>query len=87
MSGPLSGFRIIDLSRVLSGPVATALLADQGAEVIKVEPLGGDIVRHMASGPDGLNAAFLAVNRGKRSIAVNLKEAAGSTSSSAWFAT
>ena len=47
MKGPLSGFRVIDLSSVLSGPAATVLLADQGADVIKVEPPAGDIVRRM----------------------------------------
>ncbi|MCZ6618917.1 MAG: CoA transferase [Gammaproteobacteria bacterium] len=77
MSGPLSGFRILDLSRVLSGPVATVLLADQGADVIKVEPLAGDIVRHMGGNPGGLTPGFLSANRGKRSIALDLKSAAG----------
>ena len=75
MSGPLAGFRILDLSRVLSGPVATALLADQGADVIKVEPLGGDVVRAMGGG--GLTAGFLSANRGKRSIALDLHSEAG----------
>ncbi|MEM7019731.1 MAG: CoA transferase [Pseudomonadota bacterium] len=75
MSGPLTGFKILDLSRVLSGPVATALLADQGAEVIKVEPYGGDVVRAM--GGDGVTAGFLAANRGKKSIALDLHSEAG----------
>lgn len=75
MSGPLTGFRILDLSRVLSGPVATALLADQGADVIKVEPLGGDVVR--ALGGSGLTPGFLSANRGKRSIALDLHTDAG----------
>jgi crotonobetainyl-CoA:carnitine CoA-transferase CaiB-like acyl-CoA transferase len=75
MTGPLAGFRILDLSRVLSGPVATALLADQGADVIKVEPFGGDVVRAMGGG--GLTPGFLAANRGKRSIALDLHSEAG----------
>ncbi len=77
MSGPLSGFRVLDLSRVLSGPVATVLLADQGADVIKVEPLVGDIVRHMGGNPGGVTPGFLSANRGKRSIALDLKSDAG----------
>jgi len=75
MSGPLSGFRVLDLSRVLSGPLATTLLADQGAEVIKVEGFGGDVTRAMGGG--GLSAGFLASNRGKKSIAVDLHSTAG----------
>ena len=75
MSGPLSGFRILDMSRVLSGPVATALLADQGADVIKVEPPAGDIIRAM--GGAELGPGFLTANRGKRSIALDLKSEAG----------
>lgn len=75
MSGPLSGFRILDMSRVLSGPAATVLLADQGADVIKVEPLSGDIVRQMGGG--GVTPGFLTANRGKRSIALDLKTEAG----------
>jgi len=77
MKGPLSGFRVIDLSSVLSGPAATVLLADQGADVIKVEPPAGDIVRRMGRGHDSLSPAFVAANRGKRSVCLNLKEAAG----------
>ncbi len=75
MSGPLSGFRVLDLSRVLSGPLATTLLADLGAEVIKVEGFGGDVTRAMGGG--GLTAGFLASNRGKKSIAVDLHSTAG----------
>lgn len=75
--GPLAGFRIIDLSRVLSGPVATMLLADQGAEVIKVEPLEGDITRMMGVGNDGMTSGFLNMNRGKRGIALDLHSPAG----------
>lgn len=75
-SGPLSGFKIIDLSRVLSGPISTGLLADQGADVIKVEPPAGDIVRHMGGGK-GLGPGFLTINRGKRSIVLDLKSEQG----------
>jgi crotonobetainyl-CoA:carnitine CoA-transferase CaiB-like acyl-CoA transferase len=72
MNGPLADYRILDLSAVLSGPLATMFLCDQGAEVIKVEPLGGDIVRHMGGG-SGISATFLSANRGKKSIAIDLK--------------
>lgn len=75
MSGPLSGFKVLDMSRVLAGPAATVLLADQGADVIKVEPLRGDVVRAMGGG--GVTPGFVTVNRGKRSIALDLKSAAG----------
>ena len=77
MKGPLSGIRVIDLSSVLSGPAATVLLADQGADVIKVESPAGDIVRRMGRGHDSLSPAFVAANRGKRSVCLNLKEATG----------
>jgi crotonobetainyl-CoA:carnitine CoA-transferase CaiB-like acyl-CoA transferase len=75
MSGPLSGFKILDMSRVLAGPAATVLLADQGADVIKVEPLRGDVVRAMGGG--GITPGFVTSNRGKRSIALDLKSPAG----------
>ena len=74
-SGPLTGFRIVDLSRVLSGPIATTLLADQGADVIKVEPLNGDLIRAM--GGSGLSGTFVSANRGKRSIALDLRTPRG----------
>lgn len=77
MNGPLAGFRVLDLSRVLSGPASTMLLADQGADVIKVEPLRGDITRQMGVGHNGMTSGFLNMNRGKRSIAVDLKTEAG----------
>ncbi|MBQ75297.1 MAG: CoA transferase [Gammaproteobacteria bacterium] len=77
MQGPLTGFKILDLSAVLSGPLATAWLADQGAEVIKVEPLQGDIVRHMGGGAKGITPSFLNANRGKKSIAIDLKTETG----------
>jgi crotonobetainyl-CoA:carnitine CoA-transferase CaiB-like acyl-CoA transferase len=74
-SRPLSGVRVVDLSAVLSGPLATALLADQGAEVIKVEPPGGDQSRRIGPAKGDLSAMFITANRGKRSIVLDLKRA------------
>lgn len=75
---PLEGIRVIDLTTFLSGPSATQLLGDLGADVIKVESLGGDSSRSIA-GPeiDNVSAYFLANNRNKRSIAINLKTPEG----------
>lgn len=75
MPGPLDGIRVIDLTTVISGPVCTMLLADQGADVIKVEPPGGDIARRMSGGGE-FSAMFISSNRGKRSIALDLKQPA-----------
>ncbi|MEJ2132883.1 MAG: CoA transferase, partial [Gammaproteobacteria bacterium] len=78
MPGPLSGIRVLDLTSMISGPIATMMLGDQGADVIKVEPLGGDLVRGLrADGSGGLSAMFISSNRSKRSFAVNLKEREG----------
>lgn len=78
MSGPLAGVRIVDLSAIIAGPMATGILADQGAEVVKVEPLGaGDLCRWLGPNYKGLGAMFAAVNRNKRSIALNLKDPRG----------
>lgn len=78
MSGPLTSYRIIDLSSMISGPLATMILGDQGADVIKVEkPAGGDYVRKGANRRGDLGAAFLNNNRNKRSIVLNLKHARG----------
>ena len=74
---PLSGLRIIDLSRVLSGPASTMLLSDQGADVIKIEPPQGDITRRMGVGENGMTSGFLNINRGKRSLALDLKSKEG----------
>jgi crotonobetainyl-CoA:carnitine CoA-transferase CaiB-like acyl-CoA transferase len=78
MPGPLDGVKIVDISAVIAGPMATGLLADQGAEVVKVEPLGlGDLCRWLGPNRNGLGAMFAAVNRNKRSIALNLKDPRG----------
>lgn len=77
MAGPLSGFKVLDLSAVVSGPLTGALLADQGADVIKVERLTGDIQRHVGSQRNGFSGFFHVLNRGKRSIALDLGSATG----------
>ena len=78
-TGPLAGVRVIDLTMFVAGPVATMVLADLGADVVKVEPLDGDPVRTNAMGPqiDGESAQFHTYNRNKRSIAVDLKSTDG----------
>ncbi len=78
MAGPLSGFRVLDLSAVVSGPLTGALLADQGADVIKVERTGeGDIQRHVGSKRNGFSGFFHVLNRGKRSLAADLRAPEG----------
>ena len=72
MPGPLDGIQIVDLTQVVSGPLATMLLADQGAEVIKVEPPGGEVTRLPSFAKGGVSAFYLNNNRGKRSLAVDL---------------
>jgi crotonobetainyl-CoA:carnitine CoA-transferase CaiB-like acyl-CoA transferase len=76
--GPLAGIRVIDLSSMLSGPWATMILADQGADVIKVEePARGDHTRSLSNRYRGFSAQFLNLNRNKRSITIDLKVPAG----------
>ena len=72
-TGPLSGVKIVDLTSVLNGSYATQILADQGADVIKVEPPNGDNLRQYPSTLDGENRAFLGVNRSKRGVILDLK--------------
>jgi crotonobetainyl-CoA:carnitine CoA-transferase CaiB-like acyl-CoA transferase len=83
MAGALDGLRVIDLTMMLAGPFCTMLLADQGADVIKVEPTVGDGTRRMGPFPEGVDrrstygAYFQSINRGKRSIGIDLKSPVG----------
>ncbi len=77
MPGPLNGVRVLDLTAMVSGPLATMILADQGADVIKVEPPPGDIMRNFGHVHNGMSAPFLCCNRSKRSLAVDLKTPEG----------
>jgi crotonobetainyl-CoA:carnitine CoA-transferase CaiB-like acyl-CoA transferase len=75
---PLDGIRVLDLSRLLPGPYASHILASFGADVIKIEKPGeGDYMREYLPQTQGFNATFLTINRGKRSIALDLRKAAG----------
>ena len=78
MPGPLEGVCILDVSSMISGPLATRILADQGADVIKVEiPVIGDLVRHMGARRGGVSATFATTNRNKRSVAIDLRKEEG----------
>ena len=75
--GPLQGVRVLDLSRLLPGPACSWYLAGMGAQVDRIEGPNGDPARHMPPFVDGIGAYFAALNRGKRSIAVDLRNADG----------
>ena len=78
MDGPLEGYRIVDLTAMVSGPIATMMLAEQGADVIKVEPPGqGDLVRAIGDARSGITPLFATSNRSKRSISIDLKQPEG----------
>lgn len=72
-SSPLSGIKIIDLTAMVSGPTATMLLGEQGADVIKVEPLEGELMRNVGDSFNGMSSSFFCCNRNKRSLTLNLK--------------
>lgn len=80
MPGPLNGVSVLDLTGVVSGPFATMFLADQGADVLKIEPIGGDITRRSRATIDRngeFSALFISSNRGKRSLSIDVKSEAG----------
>ena len=79
MTGPLEGYKIIDLTQVVSGPLATMLLADQGADVIKIEPITGlgDITRLPSFDKGGIGAFYLNNNRKKKSLSLDLSTEIG----------
>ena len=76
MSGPYKGVRVLELTSTVSGPFAGMMLADQGAEVIKIEPPGiGDLARFMGTIKDGMGAMFSTLNRNKKCICLDFKNA------------
>ena len=75
--GPLEGIKVLDLTSMVSGPVAAMMLGDQGADVIKVEPIHGEQLRHLGEPHNGIPATFFSCNRNKKSLAVDLKDEAG----------
>jgi crotonobetainyl-CoA:carnitine CoA-transferase CaiB-like acyl-CoA transferase len=79
-TGPLAGVRVVDLTAMVMGPYCTQIMADMGADVIKVEPPDGDNTRYISVGPEpAMSGVFVNVNRGKRSIVLDLQSDAGKT--------
>jgi hypothetical protein len=78
MPGPLEGYRIVEATSMVTGPLATMMLGDQGADVIKVEPPGiGDVMRLLGTQRGGVSALWVNCNRSKRSVVLNLREKRG----------
>jgi crotonobetainyl-CoA:carnitine CoA-transferase CaiB-like acyl-CoA transferase len=87
-SGPLAGVRVVDLTAMVMGPYCTQIMADMGADVIKVEPPAGDNTRYISVGPaPGMSGVYINVNRGKRAIVLDLRTEEGKTALRALVAT
>jgi len=77
MPGPLAGVRVLDLTTMVSGPIATMMLGDQGADVIKIESPAGDLMRNYGTVHNGMSSSFLSSNRSKRCVCVDIKKKEG----------